>query len=133
MIKRVFVGCLVLVCGSLTAGCTSAQDSADKPQVALHAHLLVGQSIVRITNDDTFAWKNAKIQLNPEVGVDSTDYYGMQVSSWPAGTQKTLMLAEFTKGGTHYNPASAKVTEVVIRCDMPGGSSSGYYDATLST
>ena len=137
MVKQLSLRRLIVACGaavgSVIGGCTSAQNSAEKPQTALHAHLLVGTAIVRITNDDTFAWQNVRIELNPAVGVDSTEYYGMQLSSWPAGTMKTLKLGDFTKDGAHYNPASEKVNELVIRCDVPGSAGTGFYDATLNT
>jgi len=77
-----------------------------------------------ISNNDSFDWKNVKLEIIPE---STEGRFSLRVPNISAGETYTAAAAEFSKeDGTRFNPYKMKPQKFWILCDTPTGKSGSY-------
>jgi hypothetical protein len=79
-----------------------------------------------ISNNDSFDWRNVRLEIMSE---STEDRFSLRVPSISAGETYKVAAAEFSKGdGTRFNPYTMKPKKFLILCDAPA-KKSGFYQA----
>jgi hypothetical protein len=77
-----------------------------------------------ISNNDSFDWKNVKLEIVSET---TEDRFSLKVPNILAGETYTAAAAEFLKdGGTRFNPYTMKPKKFWILCDTPTRENGSY-------
>jgi len=77
-----------------------------------------------ISNNDSFDWKNVKLEIIPE---STDDRFSLKVPNILAGETYTAATAEFLKDdGTRFNPYTMKPKKFWILCDTPTRENGSY-------
>lgn len=96
----------------------------DSDYTALKAAVSCDRSQFVITNNDTFDWKNVKLEVNAGL---IRGGYNLKIPVLRAGRVYTVGVMQFAKSdGTRLNPMIIKVQKMDIFCDIPG-SRQGYW------
>ena len=79
-----------------------------------------------ISNNDSFDWRNVKLEIMPE---STEDRFNLRVPNISAGETYTVDAAEFAKeDGIRFDPYTMKPKKFWILCDAPA-KKSGFYQA----
>jgi hypothetical protein len=76
-----------------------------------------------ITNNDSFAWSNCKLEINSKVFGSGYTYVGANIA---AGATYSVGALQFANGdGQRFNPFTLKPQNLSISCNTPNGR--GFY------
>jgi hypothetical protein len=106
----------------------SAIDNTDKSSmVRLRAEVTFPGARFIITNNDSFDWKNVKLEIMPE---STKEWFSLRVPNISAGQTYTAAATKFSKeDGARFNPNILRPKEFWILCDTPT-SKRGSYQVT---
>ena len=89
------------------------------PAVALHPAIAVQPRTVRLTNGDSFGWKNVQLVLNARAPGEG---YTLHLAHLAAGALVELELTRFTaRDGSAFDPRTAKAFLLSLEADTPHG------------
>ena len=117
-----FVGtCSVCLNGVKTNTQTTKNTTTPSSTVDLNGTVSFDGSQFKITNTDTFDWKNVEFELNSPGGLFEHGY----ILTYPlveSGKLYTVGCMQFAKSdGTRFNPLTSKVLKLNIHCKTPSG------------
>lgn len=103
----------------------SAIDNTDKSStVRLRAEVTFPGARFIVTNNDSFDWKNVKLEIMPE---SAKERFSLKVPNISAGQTYTAAAAEFSKeDGTRFNPNIMRPKEFWILCDTSANKRGSY-------
>jgi hypothetical protein len=107
----------------------SATDDTDNSStVRLRAKVTFPEARFIVSNNDSFDWKNVKLEIMPE---STEERFSLKVPNISAGETYTAAAAEFSRDdGTRFNPYTMRPKEFWILCDTPANKR-GSYQAVL--
>ena len=122
-------GCLIVIVVVLIVGLyiifapSEKQKAPSKPlYVSLNASVQFTGTQFIITNNDSFEWRNIKLEINSKILKSG---YKLTAYIMTAGQTYTVGAMQFAKSdGTRFNPFSMKVQSIDIYCDTPKGEAS---------
>lgn len=89
------------------------------PAVALHPAVAVQRLTLRLTNQDSFGWKNVRLALNARAPGDG---YTLHLPHLAAGALVELELTRFTaRDGFSFDPRTAKAFLLSLEAETPHG------------
>jgi hypothetical protein len=89
------------------------------PVVELHPAVAVQNSSLRLTNRDSFGWKDVVIVLNTR---ESDEGYTFRLARLPEGVSVELVLTSFTtRKGHAFNPRTTKAFHLSLQAETPQG------------
>jgi len=118
----IFIIIVMWVCGVFKT--EKKQATPSKPLfVNLNASVRFTGTQFVITNNDTFNWRNVKLEINPGLLKSG---YKLNVALIKAGETYKIGAMQFAKGdGTRFNPFLTKPQSISISCSTPKGE--GFY------
>jgi hypothetical protein len=103
-----------------------ARRARTPPAMHLHAGVRFTGTLFVISNNDTFAWSDCKIEVNP--GVPSSGFVYRAPRLDPGNTYNVGTMQFANNEGQHFNPLAFEPTSVSISCrDVPATNSGWYY------
>ncbi|MBA7493260.1 hypothetical protein ES702_03817 [subsurface metagenome] len=122
-------GCLIIVVIVLIIGLyiifapPEKQKAPSKPlYISLNASVQFTGTQFIITNNDSFEWRNVKLEINSKILKSG---YKLTTYKMIAGQTYTVGSMQFAKSdGTRFNPFSMKVQSIDIYCDTSKGKAS---------
>ena len=103
---------------------TQSQQTADST-VKLKANVSFSGTQFVIRNNDSFDWRNVKMEINS--GVIKSGYI-LKEAVLQAGKEYTVGAMQFAKGdGTRFNPFQMKPKNFSISCDTAKGKLTGFW------
>jgi hypothetical protein len=126
----VAMGCLVLivlgVIGSLfdNSGSNSTSPSSASTMIDLDGAVRFTGTQFVITNNDSFAWSNCELEINPKT---FSSGFKFALPSLAAGKTYAVGSLQFANGdGQRFNPFQFKPTSFAANCDTPKGKGTYY-------
>jgi len=122
---------IILICAVLFHGnpgrrkySSDNAGSSDSSTVRLNANVTFTGARFVISNNDSFDWKNVKLEILSE---SIEDCFILTVPKISAGETYTVGAAEFSKkDGARFNPFTMKPQRFWIRCDTPNRENGSY-------
>lgn len=116
----VIVGVISVLGESSRSTDTSAPSAPSTPDVIeLNAAVRFTGTQFVIRNNDTFAWTNCELEVNPKMFSSGFEYAAAVLA---AGEQYSVGALQFANGeGKRFNPFEFKPTSFSVACDTPRG------------